>query len=106
MRTFFKSDIAVIELKIFLNLHYYCYYSYHFYHYYNYNYYYYKCYSAIIITVNININPFGRFFILGCCELKEEVSTQTYLYNLSIQPSRECLVINWMVNSCYGPYQL
>ena len=27
---FFKSDIAVIELEIFLNLHYYCYYSYYF----------------------------------------------------------------------------
>ena len=44
--------------------------------------------------------------ILGCCELKEVVSTQTYLYNPSIQRSRECLVINWMVNFCYSPYQL
>ena len=51
-------------------------------------------------------SPFGRFYILGCCELKEVVSTQTYLNNPSMQPSRECLVINWMVNSCYGPYQL
>ena len=50
--------------------------------------------------------PFGMFLTLGCCELKESVSTQTYLHNPSIQHSLECLVINWMVNSHYGPYQL
>ena len=51
-------------------------------------------------------SPFGRFYILGCCELKEVVSSQAYLYNPSVQPSCECLVINWIVNSCYGPHQL
>ena len=29
MGAFFESDVAVTELKIFLNLHYYCYYSYY-----------------------------------------------------------------------------
>ena len=48
-------------------------------------------------------SPFSRFLTLGCCELKEKVSTRTYLYNHSIQPSLECLAINWMVNSRYGP---
>ena len=59
--------------------------------------YYYFCYyfaCIIIITIAITItffwyvepiwpegSPFGRFFTLGCCELKEQVSTQTYLYN-------------------------
>ena len=51
MRTFFKSDFAVIELKTFLNLHYYCYYSYYSHYYYHYEYYY----SVIIITITINI---------------------------------------------------
>ena len=46
------------------------------------------------------------FLTLGCSELKEQVSTQTYIYNSSLQPSRECLVINWMLNSHYGPYHL
>ena len=48
--------------------------------------------------------PFGRSLTLGCCDLKEYVNIQTYVYNPSIQPSSECLVINWMVNSRYGPY--
>ena len=51
-------------------------------------------------------SPFGRFSTLRRCEFKEQVSTQTYLYNPSIQPSLEFLVINWMVNSRYGPYHL
>ena len=50
-------------------------------------------------------SPFGRFLTLGCCD-SELVSTQAYLYNPSVQPSYECLVKNWMVNSCYGSYQL
>ena len=74
--------------------------------YYYYYYYYYYYFFGIRRPIRPEGTPFGRFYILGCCELKEVVSTQTYLYNPSIQPSRECLVINWMVNSCYGPYQL
>ena len=46
------------------------------------------------------------FVTQGCCELKEEISTRTYVCNPSIQPSPECLVINWIVNSRYGPYHL
>ena len=38
--------------------------------------------------------------------MKEQVNTLTCLYNPSIQTSRECLVINWMVNSHYGRYQI
>ena len=34
-----------------------------------------------------------------------ELSTQTYFYNPSMQPSCECLVISWMVNFGYGGYQ-
>ena len=139
MRRFFKSDIAVIELKIFSLLLIIIYiiiyiiifiihiifiitiiiiiiiiniilllslliYLFSFYYYFFYYYYYY--YFWIGRPIRPEGSPFDRFFILGCCELKEVVSTQTYLYNPSIQPSRECLVINWMVNSCYGPYQL
>ena len=56
MGTFSKSDIAVIELKIFLNLQNYCYYSYYLYYYCNYKYYYYRYYySVTIITITINI---------------------------------------------------
>ena len=46
------------------------------------------------------------FLTLGCCELKELRDTQPCIYNPSIQPSLKCLVINGMVNSCYGPYCL
>ena len=46
------------------------------------------------------------FLTLGCCELKELRGTQPCIYNPSIQPSLKCLVINGMVNSCYGPYCL
>ena len=53
-------------------------------------------------TSSARSGPFGRILTLGCCEL----STQTYLYNPSIQPSLDGLVVNWMVNSLYGPYQL
>ena len=46
------------------------------------------------------------FLTLGCCELKELRGTQPCIYNPSIQPSLKCLVINGMVNSCYGSYCL
>ena len=122
---------ARLKMELDYNYYYYEYYCYHYYYYYHYYHYYYFlffCYYhylfiylffIIIIVIIIIIfffgirrpirpegSPFGRFYILGCCELKEVVSTQTYLNNPSMQPSRECLVINWMVNSCYGPYQL
>ena len=42
-------------------------------------------------------NLLGNFLTLWCCELKELVSTQTYLYNPSVQPSLECLVINYQL---------
>ena len=81
--------------------------------------YYHFCYSIAFILLLLLLflflvsgpirpegSPFGRFLTLGCWELKEYVSTQTYLYNPSMQPSLECLVINWMVNSGYRPHQI
>ena len=71
------------------------------YHYYHYYYFWYSFF--IIVTcfflVREPIRPEGS---LGCCELKEQVSTRTYFYKPLIQLSLECLVINWMVNFRYG----
>ena len=55
---------------------------------------------SFVITVNFFLvrgpvrpegSPFSRFLTLGCCDLKDEVSSiaQTYLYNSSMQPSLE-----------------
>ena len=46
------------------------------------------------------------FSTLGYCKLKDKVNTRTYVSNPSIQPSRECLVIYWKVNSRYGSHYL
>ena len=67
----------------------------------------YYCYFFLVCgSIFSEGSPFGRFLTVGYCELKEYVSTWTYLYNLTIQHCLECLVINWMKNSVYGPFQL
>ena len=44
---------------------------------------------------------FCRIFNPGMLRSKGVTSTEIYIYSSSIQPSGECLVINWMVNSRY-----
>ena len=62
-----------------------------------------KIYLLIRRPIRPEGSPFGRLFNPEMLRNKELVSTQTYVCNPSIQPSRECLVINWMANSRYGP---
>ena len=49
---------------------------------------------------------FCRIFNPGMLQVEGVSSTETYIYGSSIQPSCECLVINWMVNSRYVLYHL
>ena len=95
--------LLLLLLSLLLFLLFFCYYCYFCYFFFCYMELEARTQSALI---QLERSPFGRFLTLGCCELKNQVSTQTYLFNPSIQASLECLIINWMLNSRYGPYQL
>ena len=49
---------------------------------------------------------FGSIFNPGMLRVEGVSSIKTYIYSSSIQSSRECLVINWMLNSRYVLYHL
>ena len=105
-----STFISTIILRVLIILLFICYYFY--YCYYHYDLFYLLTSFNIYLDTDLLIrgpirpegSPFGWLFNPGMLRDEGVVSTQTFVYNPSIQPSRECLIFSWMVNSHYGLY--